>query len=90
MNYTEQLIASALQSGAKATGYNYRAANNYLKAYAPDRRYKLFALASTCSWGWNEHGAVQYRGRAYCYQQSRDGYTVECDPKYPRDLLHRR
>ena len=82
MTNTEQLIASALQSGAKATGYNYQAANDYLKTYAPDRRYKLFALAGTCSWGWNEHGAVQYRGRAYRYQQSRDCYTVECDPTY--------
>ena len=82
MNYTEQLIASALQSGAKATGYNYQAATNYLKAYAPDRRYKLFALAGTCSWAHNEHGVVQYAGRAYRYQQSPEGYTVECDPTY--------
>ena len=82
MNYTEQLIANALQSGAKATGYNYQAANKYLKAFAPDRRYKLFALAGTCSWGHNESGVVQYAGRAYRYKQSPEGYTVKCDTNY--------
>lgn len=78
----ETLIANALQSGAKATGYNMQKAREYLKEYVTDYD-TFFALARTCAWAYNENGTVQYAGQAYDYQQSKDGYTVTLRTDYP-------
>jgi hypothetical protein len=72
----KQLIERAMQSGATATGYNLEAANLYLKAHA-DGRYKLFPLAATATWAYNQTGIVQYRGIKYYFTQTKDGFTLE-------------
>ena len=72
-----KLIADALQSGSRASGYNMKRANEYLKEYAPDRRYKLFAVCGTSAWAYNEHGKIKYAGREYEYQQTKEGYIVK-------------
>lgn len=76
MNYSN-LIAAALQSGAGASGYNMKKANSFLKEYAPDRRYRLFAVCGTSAWAYNEHGKVKYVGQEYEYQQTEAGYIVK-------------
>lgn len=72
-----RLISEALQSGARASGYNMQHANNYLKKYARDKRYKLFAVCGTSAWAHNEHGKVKYAGQEYEYQQTEAGYIVQ-------------
>lgn len=72
-----RLIAEALQSGARASGYNLRLANNYLKDHASDKRYKLFAVCGVSAWAHNESGKVRYAGREYEYQQTKVGYIVK-------------
>lgn len=72
-----RLIADALQSGSRASGYNMQRANDYLTACAPDRRYKLFAVCGVSAWAYNEHGKVKYAGREYEYQQTKTGYIVK-------------
>ena len=72
-----RLIADALQSGSRASGYNMQRANDYLMACAPDRRYKLFAVCGVSAWAYNEHGKVKYAGREYEYQQTKAGYIVK-------------
>lgn len=76
MNYS-RLIAEALQSGPRASGYNMKRANNYMKEHAPDKRYKMFAVCGTSSWAYNEHGKIKYAGREYEYQQTKTGYIVK-------------
>ena len=76
MNYSN-LIANALQSGASASGYNMQKVQEYLSIFAPDRRYKLFAVCGTACWAYNENGKVQYAGRQYEYQQTKTGYQVK-------------
>lgn len=75
MNYS-YLISEALQCGATASGYNMKKSREYLKAYAPDRRFQLYALCGTASWNYNEFGKVLYAGREYEYQQTKAGYIV--------------
>ena len=75
MNYSN-LVARALQSGAKASGYSMKAAREYLEIYAPDKRYKLFGVCGTACWAYNENGKVRYAGREYEYQQTKTGYIV--------------
>ena len=72
-----RLISEALQYSARSSGYNLRHANNYLMMYAPDKRYKLFALCGACSWAYNEHGKIRYKGYEYEYQQTKTGYIVK-------------
>jgi hypothetical protein len=72
-----RLIAEALQSGSRASGYNMQHANNYLKKYAPDKRYKLFAVCGVSAWAYNESGKVKYAGHEYEYQQTKAGYIVK-------------
>ena len=72
-----RLIAEALQSGARASGYNMQRANDYIREHAPDKRYKLFGVCGVSSWAYNEHGKVRYAGREYEYQQTKAGYIVK-------------
>ena len=75
--YTKTLIANALQSGATATGPNAIAANDYLRQYAPDKRYRLTFLARAATWAHNETGIVLYRGAKYYYEQTKECFLVE-------------
>lgn len=75
MNYSNT-IANALQYGATASGYNMEKAREYLKMYAPDKRYQLYAVCGVAAWAYNESGKVRYAGREYEYQQTKNGYIV--------------
>ena len=75
--HNSRLIAEALQSGSRASGYNMNRANDYLKIHAPDKRYKLFAVCGTSAWAHNEHGKLKYAGQEYEYQQTKAGYIVK-------------
>ena len=74
---TEMLIANALQSGATETGPSVKAANGYLRQYAPDKRYRLTFLARAATWAHNETGIVLYRGAKYYYEQTKECFLVE-------------
>lgn len=75
MDYSN-LLARALQYGATESGYNMKKSREYLKAYAPDRRFQLYAICGTSCWSYNETGKVLYAGREYEYQQTKSGYIV--------------
>ncbi len=75
-NYIERLLESALCNGATRFGWNYNKANEYLKTFSPDRRFKLFCWNGTCSSGWNQHGTVQYMNCLWSFKQSEGGFTV--------------
>ena len=76
MNYSK-LIAEALQYGATNVGYNMVKAREWIKTFAPDRRYQLYAVCGTASWNYNEFGKVLYAGKQYEYQQTENGYIVK-------------
>jgi hypothetical protein len=79
---TEELLAKALQSGATAKGHDLKKAREYMKQFAPNKRYQLYCLAGTMAWGSNEQGTVQYAGNAYEYQQYSNRYEVKHNPHY--------
>lgn len=71
-------IRYALEAGAGKNGINKQVASTVIKEFANDRRYKLFYLAASCGWSFNETGIVQYRNAKYYYAQN--GLNVNVEP----------
>ncbi len=75
MDYSN-LIADALQYSATASGYNLTKAREWIKIFAPDRRYQLYGVCGVMSDSYDETGKVRYAGHDYEYQQTKTGYIV--------------